>query len=148
MARRSLHAFILPINRVHPAYQPKHARPADKTWWEHQILLNTTLTDAGWLRAWDALGLTPPKPLRAHLFSSYAAALEAAASGHGLILAPLPFARTELASGRLMQISNVRLPSKYDYSLVMRKAAALSARVRALRQNVISAIAAQAGTSG
>ena len=126
----------------------KHARPFDRGWWEQQILINTTLSDAGWLRAWDALGLTAPKPLRAHVFSSYAAALAAAASGHGVILAPLPFAHTELASGRLMQISDVRLASKYDYSLVMRKGAALSARGRALRQRVISAVADQASSSG
>jgi DNA-binding transcriptional LysR family regulator len=125
----------------------KHARPTHNAWWEQQVILNTTLTDGGWLRAWAALGLTAPKVSQAHLFTSYAAALEAAASGHGLILAPLPLACPDLSSGRLKQISNVRLPSKYAYSLLMRKRLALSARGRALRQNLISVIAAQAGAS-
>jgi LysR family glycine cleavage system transcriptional activator len=123
-----------------------HARPIDRAWWAEQMLIHTTISDTGWLCVWSALGLAPTAPKRTHVFSSHAAALEAAASGYGIILAPLPFAQLELSSGRLKQISNVRLAGKYDFSLVMRRSAASSARGRALRQKVVSAVAAQAGS--
>ena len=119
----------------------KNAHPSSEEWWADQVLINTNVSNAGWLRAWNALGLTLPKLPHTHLFSSYAAALEAAASGHGIILAPLPFANVELRAGRLMKISNMEISSNQIYSLLMRHGPALSPRGRALQQRVIAVTA-------
>jgi DNA-binding transcriptional LysR family regulator len=85
-----------------------------------------------------------PKTTRRLRFSSYAAALEAACAGHGVLLAPLPFSERELAAGRLMRLSDVRLSSPIRYSLVMRRELALLPRGRSLQRRVVSAIAKSA----
>ena len=116
------------------------ARPSDPAWWAEQILLSPSISNTVWPRAWRALKLPPPRTAPPLLFSSYAAALEAACAGHGIVLAPLPFSEHEFAARRLLRLSNVRLSSPIGYSLVMRRELALMPRGRSLQRRVFSAV--------
>jgi LysR family glycine cleavage system transcriptional activator len=117
------------------------ARPEDPSWWSSQTVIQTPISDAAWSRVWSALTLAEVSPRRAHRFSTYAVALEAATLGRGVILAPLPFANAELKSGQLMQISRVQIPSKSAFSLVIKEDLARTPRARALRRKLLSVIA-------
>lgn len=124
------------------------ARPKDREWWANQVLIGTGVSDAGWPSVWEALGLPPIKPTRTHRFASYAAALEAAAGGRGVILAPLPFSEAEFSSRRLSRISDVRWPASIRYCLAMKKDLAASRKGRALRKMIASTIAADVARIG
>jgi LysR family glycine cleavage system transcriptional activator len=117
------------------------ARPSDPAWWAEQILLCPSVSDNAWPWAWRVLKLPAPKTTRPLRFSSYAAALEAACAGHGVLLAPLPFSEREFVAGRLSRLSDVRLSSRIGYSLVMRRELALLPRGRSLQRRVLSAVA-------
>jgi DNA-binding transcriptional LysR family regulator len=80
--------------------------------------------------------LTP----RHRRFSSYAAALEAACAGQGILLAALPFAEREFGAGRLAKLSKVRISSPIGFSVIMRTDMAASRRGRALRNRLIGEI--------
>ncbi len=116
------------------------ARPTDGSWWLEQTLLSPGVSDIVWPQIWRALKVRAPEITRPLHFSSYAAALEAACAGHGVLLAPLPFSEREFASGRLSRLSNIRLPSRIGYSLLMRRELANTSRGRALRRRIIAAI--------
>jgi LysR family transcriptional regulator, glycine cleavage system transcriptional activator len=117
------------------------ARPSDPAWWAEQILLCPSVSDHAWPLAWRALKLPAPKTTRPLHFSSYAAALEAACAGHGILLAPLPFSEREFVAGRLLRLSDVRLSSRIGYSFVMRRELALMPRGRSLQRRVLAAVA-------
>jgi LysR family transcriptional regulator, glycine cleavage system transcriptional activator len=116
------------------------ARPSDPAWWAEQILISPSVSDRAWPRAWRELKLPAPKTTRPLNFSSYAAALEAACAGHGIMLAPLPFSEREFAAGRLSRLSDVRLSSPIGFSLVMKRELALMPRGRSLQRRVLSAV--------
>ena len=116
------------------------ARVSDAAWWSGQNLLTPSVSEAGWERAWRALGLTGKVTPRHRRFSSYATALEAACSGQGILLAALPFAEREFSSGRLARLSKIQITSPVVFSIAMRKDVAASRRGRALRQRLISEI--------
>jgi DNA-binding transcriptional LysR family regulator len=67
------------------------ARPADRSWWLKRTLLSPGVSDIVWQQVWRALKIRAPETPRPLHFSSYAAVLEAACAGHGVLLAPLPF---------------------------------------------------------
>ena len=121
-------------------YAKQLARPSDPAWWADQILLCPSVSDNAWPWAWRMLKLPAPKTTRPLHFSSYAAALEAACAGHGVLLAPLPFSEREFVAGRLLRLSDVRLSSRIGYSLVMRRELALLPRGRSLQRRVLSAV--------
>ena len=79
--------------------------------------------------------------MRRRRFSSYAAALDAASAGHGVMLAALPIAETEFQAGRLARLSNIQLSSPIGYSLVMRSELARTRRGRLLRQRLLKEVA-------
>jgi LysR family transcriptional regulator, glycine cleavage system transcriptional activator len=116
------------------------ARPTDRSWWLEQTLLSPGVSDIAWPQVWRALEVRAPETTHPLHFSSYAAALEAACAGHGVLLAPLPFSEREFASGRLSRLSNICLPSRIGYSLLMRRELANTSRGRALRRRIIAAI--------
>ena len=116
------------------------ARPSDPAWWAEQILISPSVSDNAWPWAWRELKLPSPETTRPLRFSSYAAALEAACAGHGVLLAPLPFSEREFAAGRLLRLSDVRLSSRIGYSLLMRRELALMPRGRSLQRRVLSAV--------
>jgi LysR family transcriptional regulator, glycine cleavage system transcriptional activator len=116
------------------------ARPSDPAWWAEQILISPSVSDNAWPWAWRELKLPSPETTRPLRFSSYAAALEAACAGHGVLLAPLPFSEREFAAGRLLPLSDVRLSSRIGYSLLMRRELALLPRGRSLQRRVLSAV--------
>jgi LysR family glycine cleavage system transcriptional activator len=116
------------------------ARPSDPAWWTEQILLCPSVADNAWPWAWRALKLPAPKITHPLRFTSYAAALEAACAGHGILLAPLPFSEREFVAGRLSRLSDVRLPSRIGYSFVMRRELALTPRGRSLQRRVLSVV--------
>jgi len=122
-----------------PAIADK-ARPADPSWWLEQTLLSPGVSEVAWPQVWQKLKLRAPEITHPLHFSSYAAALEAACAGHGLLLAPLPFSEREFASGRLSRLSIVRLQSRIGYSLLMRRELANVSRGRALRRRILAAI--------
>jgi LysR family transcriptional regulator, glycine cleavage system transcriptional activator len=116
------------------------ARPTDRAWWLGQTLLSPGVSDIAWPQVWRALELYPPETTRPLHFSSYAAALEAACAGRGVLLAPIPFSEREFASGRLSRLSNICLPSRIGYSLLMRQELTNTSRGGALRRRIIAAI--------
>jgi LysR family transcriptional regulator, glycine cleavage system transcriptional activator len=116
------------------------ARPTDRSWWLEQTLLSPRVSYIAWPQVWRALKVRSPQTARPVHFSSYAAALEAACAGHGVLLAPLPFSELEFASGRLSRLSNICLPSRIGYTLLMRRELANTSRGRALRRRIIGEI--------
>jgi DNA-binding transcriptional LysR family regulator len=118
------------------------ARPSEAVWWSKQSLLTPSVGEQMWERVWHALNVRPVPGVRRRLFSSYAAALEAACAGHGIVLAPLPFAEPELKAGRLSRISNMRLPIRAHYSLVARAELPSTRRARLLKQRIVNEVRA------
>lgn len=116
------------------------ARPTDRSWWLEQTLLSPGVSDIVWPQVWRALKVRAPETTQALHFSSYAAALEAACAGHGVLLAPLPFSELELASGRLSRLSNICFPSRIGYALLMRRELSSTSRGRALRRRIMAEI--------
>lgn len=116
------------------------ARPFDAAWWSQQNLLSPSVSEPAWTKAWHALGLGAKVTTRHRRFSSYAAALEAACAGQGILLAALPFVEREFGAGRLARLSRVRIASPVGYSVVMRTELAASRRGLALRQRLLSAV--------
>jgi LysR family transcriptional regulator, glycine cleavage system transcriptional activator len=116
------------------------ARPTDRSWWLEQTQLSPGVSDIAWPQVWRALGVPAPETNHPLHFSSYAAALEAACAGHGVLLAPLPFSEREFSSGRLSRLSDICWPSRIGYSLLMRRELANTSRGRALRRRIIAAI--------
>ncbi len=108
------------------------AQPKQAQWWATQTLLMPSASQGAWTHVLRTLSITEGISPKALAFSSYAAALEAACLGSGLILAPVQLARREIASGRLAEISDIRVPSATGYSLIMRKEIAATPRGRAL----------------
>jgi DNA-binding transcriptional LysR family regulator len=116
------------------------ARISDVAWWSKQNLLTPSVSEFTWEKAWLALGLREGVTPRHRRFSSYAAALEAACAGQGILLAALPFAETEFRTGRLVRFSKMRISSPVGYSIVMNGDVAASRRGRLLRQRILSEI--------
>jgi LysR family glycine cleavage system transcriptional activator len=114
----------------------------EAAWWSKQNLLSPSVSEAAWERAWLALDLKEKLTQRHRRFSSYAAALEAACAGQGILLAALPFAEREFSAGRLARLSKIRISSPVGYSVVMRNEVAASRRGRMLRQRLMSEIRA------
>jgi LysR family glycine cleavage system transcriptional activator len=109
-------------------------------WWSKQNLLTPSVSEAAWEKAWLALGLSEEVTPRHRRFSSYAAALEAACAGQGILLAALPFVEKEFGAGRLARLAKIRIASPVGYAVIMRDELAASRRGRALRQRLISEI--------
>jgi LysR family glycine cleavage system transcriptional activator len=116
------------------------AQVFEAAWWSQQNLLTPSVSEAVWERAWRALGLAGKVTARHRRFSSYAAALEAACSGQGILLAALPFAETEFGSRRLARLSKIQIASPVGFSIAMRVDVAAGRRGRALRQRLINEI--------
>jgi len=114
------------------------ARVRDPGWWRRQVLLSPKVSDPAWPLAWRALRLADVAPARVLRFTSYAAALEEARAGRGVILAALPFVAAEFTANRLRPISDLRIPSPIGYSLVMRRELAATPKGRALRRRVLA----------
>jgi LysR family glycine cleavage system transcriptional activator len=116
------------------------ARPDDPEWWAKQTLLTPSASQEAWKAVWHLLKVEERFTRRTLPYSSYSAALEAACTGSGLILAPLPFAEKEIAEGRLSPISDVRVQATRGYSLIMRKDLAASPRGRALARMLVRTV--------
>jgi LysR family glycine cleavage system transcriptional activator len=116
------------------------ARVFEAAWWSKQNLLTPSVSEAAWEKVWPALELDGQVVPRHRRFSSYAAALEAACAGQGVLLAALPFAEREFGAGRLARLSKIRLSSPVGYSIVMRTEVAASRRGRSLRQKLMTEI--------
>jgi DNA-binding transcriptional LysR family regulator len=116
------------------------ARVSEVAWWSKQNLLTPSVSESAWERAWLALGLRKGVTSRHRRFSSYAAALEAACAGQGILLAALPFAETEFRAGRLVRLSNIRISSPVGYAVVMNSEVSASRRGRSLRQRILNEI--------
>jgi LysR family glycine cleavage system transcriptional activator len=116
------------------------ARVLEAAWWSKQNLLTPSVSEAAWEKVWLALDLREQMVPRHRRFSSYAAALEAACAGQGILLAALPFAETEFGAGRLARLSKIRISSPVGYSIVMRAEVAAGRRGRLLRQRLMTEI--------
>jgi len=116
------------------------ARVLEAAWWSKQNLLTPSVSEAAWEKVWLALDLREQMVPRHRRFSSYAAALEAACAGQGILLAALPFAEREFGAGRLARLSKMRISSPVGYSIVMRAEIAASRRGRMLRQRLMTEI--------
>jgi LysR family transcriptional regulator, glycine cleavage system transcriptional activator len=116
------------------------ARVLEAAWWSKQNLLTPSVSEAAWEKVWLALDLREQMVPRHRRFSSYAAALEAACAGQGILLAALPFAEREFGAGRLARLSKIRISSPVGYSIVMRAEVAASRRGRMLRQRLMTEI--------
>jgi LysR family transcriptional regulator, glycine cleavage system transcriptional activator len=118
------------------------ARVFEPAWWSKQNLLTPSVSEAAWEKAWLALDLREQMVPRHRRFSSYAAALEAACAGQGILLAALPFVEREFGAGRLARLSKIRISSPVGYSIVMRAEVAASRRGRLLKQRLMTEIRA------
>jgi LysR family glycine cleavage system transcriptional activator len=116
------------------------SRPRDADWWKKQSLLIPYVSERLWDQVWPMLDVDLPAVMRRRRFSSYATALEAACAGHGVMLAPLPFAETEFQGGRLARLSDIQLSSRVGYSLVMRSELSGTRRGRLLRQRLLKEV--------
>jgi LysR family transcriptional regulator, glycine cleavage system transcriptional activator len=116
------------------------AQISDAAWWSRQNLLTPSVSEAGWEKAWRALGLAGKVTPRHRRFSSYATALEATCSGQGILLAALPFAEKEFDTGRLARLSKIQIASPVGFSIAMRIDVAASRRGRALRQKLTTEV--------
>ena len=116
------------------------ARVLEAAWWSKQNLLTPSVSEAAWEKVWLALDLREQMVPRHRRFSSYAAALEAACAGQGILLAALPFAEREFGAERLARLSKIRVSSPVGYSIVMRAEIAASRRGRMLRQRLMTEI--------
>jgi LysR family transcriptional regulator, glycine cleavage system transcriptional activator len=113
------------------------ATAVDADWWAIQTLITPSASIDGWTTALRRLSIPDNCSPRILPYSSYSAALEAACAGKGLILAPLPFAETEIAAGRLVQISDIRIQSPTRFSVIMRNEIAASTRGRKLLRMLV-----------
>ena len=133
---------VLAVKLVLAAAPPvvAEARIFEAAWWSKQKLLSPSVSEAAWEKAWLALDLSEKVTPKHRRFSSYAAALEAACAGQGILLAALPFVEREFSAGRLASLSKIRISSPIGYSVVMRSEVAASRRGRLLRQRLMSEI--------
>jgi DNA-binding transcriptional LysR family regulator len=133
---------VLAVKLVLAAAPPvvAEARIFEAAWWSKQNLLSPSVSEAAWEKAWLALDLSEKVTPKHRRFSSYAAALEAACAGQGILLAALPFVEREFSAGRLASLSKIRISSPIGYSVVMRSEVAASRRGRLLRQRLMSEI--------
>jgi LysR family glycine cleavage system transcriptional activator len=134
--------LVLAVKLVLAAAPPvvAEARIFEAAWWSKQNLLSPSVSEAAWEKAWLALDLSEKVTPKHRRFSSYAAALEAACAGQGILLAALPFVEREFSGGRLASLSKIRISSPIGYSVVMRSEVAASRRGRLLRQRLMSEI--------
>jgi LysR family glycine cleavage system transcriptional activator len=134
--------LVLAVKLVLAAAPPvvAEARIFEAAWWSKQNLLSPSVSEAAWEKAWLALDLSEKVTPKHRRFSSYAAALEAACAGQGILLAALPFVEREFSAGRLASLSKIRISSPIGYSVVMRSEVAASRRGRLLRQRLMSEI--------
>jgi len=116
------------------------ARVFEAAWWSKQNLLTPSVSEAAWEKVWPALDLREQMVPRHRRFSSYAATLEAACAGQGILLAALPFVEREFGAGRLARLSKIRISSPVGYSIVMRAEVAASRRGRSLKQRLVAEI--------
>lgn len=116
------------------------ARPREAAWWREQTLLSPAVGEPAWALLWTALGLAPVAPRQALQFSSYAAAVDAARDGAGVVLAPLPLAEADIRSGRLVVLDPARVAPRIGYDLLMASSLAGTPRGRALRRRLLAAL--------
>lgn len=113
------------------------ARPKDPDWWMAQTLLCPSASVEAWSAAWRGLQMPQAFSPRRLAYSSYSAATEAACAGHGLILAPLPFAQKEISAGQLMILSDLRIQAEKGYELAMRRDVSASRRGQLLTRQLV-----------
>ena len=105
----------------------------------------TEAQPAGWT-AWLAaagIGKAPARGAlaRAPLLSTTQLALEAAAAGRGVALAPSILVREDLKSGRLVEPFSSRVPDPFSYWLLFRRDRADESRIRAFSRWIAEEVA-------
>ena len=85
-----------------------------------------------WKPWFDAVGLNSDEPIRGPLFSDASLMLDAAAKKQGVALARSLIVEGYLASGRLVKVSEVSIPSPYAYYAVYSAEKVCLAEVKAL----------------
>jgi LysR family glycine cleavage system transcriptional activator len=116
------------------------ADPLNPSWWTMQNLLSPTVSELAWDRILRSLEIDPKVAKRRRSFSSYAAALEAACAGHGILLAALPFVRREFDAKRLARLTQITLSPSIGYSIVLTSELAATRRGRSLRQALLKQV--------
>ena len=122
------------------ACESEPVRLRDPAWWRRQVLLTPIVAEPVWARLWRRLGVAKPGQSRQLKFTSYAAALDAACNGKGLVMAPMPMATSEIETGRLRILSSLRLESPISFVLVMRRTLAQTAPGKELRRRVLRVV--------
>lgn len=130
--------------RLRLAASPAIARAArvdDATWWRDQTLLSPAMTAGAWDTLWRTLGHagTPPRQVR---YTSYAAAIDAARDGLGLVLAPTLLVDADVTAGRIAFISDLSHAAPQPYNLLISATLLETPRGRALRRRIVNAVAA------
>jgi len=118
------------------------ADPLDAAWWSTQNLLSPTVSELAWERVLRSLNVNPKVAKRRRSFSSYAAALEAACGGHGIILAALPFVQRDFDAKRLARLTQITLSPSIGYSIVLTNELAATRRGRFLKQALLKQVRA------
>jgi LysR family glycine cleavage system transcriptional activator len=118
------------------------ADPLDASWWSTQNLLSPTVSELAWERVLRSLNVNPKVAKRRRSFSSYAAALEAACGGHGIILAALPLVQRDFDAKRLARLTQITLSPSIGYSIVLTNELAATRRGRSLQQALLKQLRA------
>ncbi|HEX3536224.1 MAG TPA: transcriptional regulator GcvA [Stellaceae bacterium] len=137
-----LHVETLLQNEVFPACSPRllGAGPPLRTPDDlaHHALIHDQAVDrdplaptwAMWLKA---AGVTCVPPASGLSFSAGYLALDAAISGHGVVLAYSSIAADDIAAGRLVRLFSLSLPDLFAYYIVTAPGALERAKVKAFR---------------
>ena len=115
------------------------ARVDDAAWWRDQTLLSPAMAAGAWDTLWRKLGHSGARP-REVRYTSYAAAIDAARDGLGLVLAPTLLVDADVTAGRIAFISDLRHAAPQTYNLLISAAILETPRGRALRRRIVNAV--------
>lgn len=123
---------IIAVCAPEVARDPALRSPVDL---HRQILLRTAPPDSGW-QTWLAAASVPVggamrKALEGPVFGTSQLAIEAAASGRGIALAPAVLVERDIATGRLVRLFSTSLADPNAFWLLCRADRAREARLRA-----------------
>lgn len=116
--RKNHHRVPLFFEQLSPVASPQLL--ARDTSWTHLPRLAISGPRLGW-KDWSRLSGDPITPVPKIRFDSFAAALSAAVSGAGVLLASLPLCSTLLEEGRLVRVSKQVLEPQETYWMLANK---------------------------
>jgi LysR family glycine cleavage system transcriptional activator len=143
-------AVKLPEGKLFPVCAPVYRKAAGGLAKPRDLLkaVLLRLPHEPWKPWLDAAGLDAAEPARGPLFSDASLMLETAASGQGVALARSLIVDDYLASGRLVKLWNISIPSPHAYFAVFSATAANRPEVKAFADWLVASAAAKQAPAG